>query len=277
MEEIDKDAKPQQIKILGLKDYFPYISAFIIFLGIVRLITFYASFGVPILQFLDFTEIITSFLDILVLAVILVVAIIINSFLTDDNEITNKKSLQREEIFKEDDYGKRLLLYLRYVREIIFIGLLTILGFVIYHFIDNTFPLQINVLVSFYYCAFLLYVIAILTIERKHRQTSSNRLRRQNFSVFFNFIILTLIVVAIASYQANAIKRHHSTAGTIIKLDNNEIIVCDSLSYFVGNTKNFLFIYHAAESRSDVFPMSRIKEITLPKHTFHHPLFDNLY
>ena len=53
----------------NLASLIPYAGTYIVFLGVVRLITYYESFGIQILGFLEISEVITSFLDI-ILAVI---------------------------------------------------------------------------------------------------------------------------------------------------------------------------------------------------------------
>lgn len=69
----------------------PYLGSFIIFLGITRLIFYYECFGVHITSYLEFSEIITSFLDIIVIVVTLFIFHALKDFLIKSKTEHEKK------------------------------------------------------------------------------------------------------------------------------------------------------------------------------------------
>src|SRR5688572_22936951 len=92
--------------------YLPYVGSFIIFLGVTRLIFYYSSFGINIVSFLEFSEIITSFLDIIVIASIFIIFSFIQYFLMVSRKDEERKGKKRERILNETSFFKRLWLYL---------------------------------------------------------------------------------------------------------------------------------------------------------------------
>lgn len=67
----------------------------------------------------------------------------------------------------------------------------------------------------------------------------------------------------LAGYQAKRIKIDKSTYGYYIILDNNQKVISDSISYYIGKTQNYVFIHHQNLKTTDVFPISRIKQISV--------------
>jgi hypothetical protein len=65
-----------------------------------------------------------------------------------------------------------------------------------------------------------------------------------------------------ANHQATSIIKTKSHFGNVIKLENNLLLTSDSLNYYVGNTKNYLFFYHEASKTTDVYPMAKVTSIT---------------
>lgn len=71
------DKAMSDTKNIPFNKLLPYLGSFMIFLGMVRLLLYYGSFGVRITNYLDLSEIITSFFGILAFASILMMILII--------------------------------------------------------------------------------------------------------------------------------------------------------------------------------------------------------
>lgn len=55
---------------MPLSQILPYLGSYVVFLGVSRLLYYYESFGITITNYLEFSEILTSFLDIIVILII---------------------------------------------------------------------------------------------------------------------------------------------------------------------------------------------------------------
>lgn len=66
-----------------------------------------------------------------------------------------------------------------------------------------------------------------------------------------------------SAYQAKKNRKDKSTYGVSITFDDDKILVSDSSNYFIGKTQNYIFIYHEKENKTDIIPMTRVKQITM--------------
>lgn len=99
MEDISKEkiAAPV-LEELKLSTLFPYFLPFIVSLGVFRLMVFYRHFGIRIISFLDFSEVIISFMDIL----------IILALVTAWNVISDRLQLSRRDFEKQQKRRHRI-------------------------------------------------------------------------------------------------------------------------------------------------------------------------
>lgn len=255
----DKKTDQQPIR---LSNYLPYVGSFIIFLGVARLIFFYSAFGISIVGFLDFSEIITSFLDIIVISVFLFATSILQGFILRDQETQDEKDELRKKILEEDNLLKRFWLHIKICKELLFGGFVLTLIYFIWHFFNKDVTLKS---VAWTCCFFLIafgLVIFMTEISRIHHKSNSTIHYRQFISFLFLTVLFIGIVIYYAHTQADNIKEKKSTFGVTIILDNNQTIISDSTNYYIGKTVNYVFIYHEKTSTTDVFPMNRVKQIT---------------
>ena len=111
----------------SISQYLTYIGPFLIFLGMTRLITFYNSFGVSITSYLELSEVLTSFFDILVFVVIFFAYTSIQNFLMGKKEDADIASKKRQTIVEEKNFFKICLHYLKYFSSLIIFGIVVIL------------------------------------------------------------------------------------------------------------------------------------------------------
>lgn len=248
---------------LSISQYLTYVGPFLIFFGMTRLIIFYNSFGVSITSYLDISEVLTSFFDILLLVVLFLAYTSVQNFLAsgkDDAEIANKK---RQVILEEESFLKICLHYLSYFSSLIIYGLIVISGCVVAFFCFNWLTSFTVFLLTGVFVFFLVFLIVKVEIERKHIQFQSSLKKRRFIFFVLYFLVFTCCVILYSSYQAGQIRKEKSTYGVSITLDNDQIIVSDSSNYFIGKTQNYVFIYHEKERKTDIFPMTRVKQITM--------------
>lgn len=260
MADIESTNTRQEFRI---SQYISYVGPFIIFLGMVRLITFYNAFGVSIISYLDFSEIITSFFDILIFVIIYFAYISIQNFVAGDKEQANEANKKRQEIINENDFWKIIRLYITYFKKLLIFEFLVILGCLFSHFVYSWISAWTIFIVITTFFFLQVFLIIIVEIERKHIHLESSINRKRFISMTLYFLVFTMGVRYYSSYQAGLIKREKSTYGVTISLDNEQTLVSDSTSYFIGKTLNYVFIYDEKQNTTDIIPMTRIKQITM--------------
>lgn len=248
---------------IRLSKYFPYLGSFIIFLGVTRLMLFYYAFGIPILDYLDFTEIITSFFDIILLAVVFLAFTLIQGLLLHDkSEIIADKKISNE-LLEENNFLIRFGLYVIYNKTLLITGAFLTLSFAIWNLIAKIMSWKyLLIFASIFFLSFWIMIIP-LEMHRKHQILNSSTGTKRLLSILFNTILFVFVVFVIASMQARAIKLEKTTYGSMIALENNEFLVSDSTNYYIGKTSNYVFFHHEETNSTDAIPISSVKRITL--------------
>jgi hypothetical protein len=116
---------------LKFTDVMPYTGSFIVLLGVVRLVIFYERFGIQILDFLEFSEIVTSFLDFIIIILALVLVMSVHSFLNWDIEMDKAQNEISEQIVNEHNVIKRTGLYVRHFMLLIIAVVVSLVGSII--------------------------------------------------------------------------------------------------------------------------------------------------
>jgi hypothetical protein len=250
-------------KELRISQYFSYVGPFIIFLGMTRLMAFYSSFGVSIISYLDFSEVITSFFDILFIVITFLAYGSIQNFLIRNKNLEDEADKKRQEILNEGDLWKLCQLYFKFFKPLLIYILIVITCFIIALLVFNwitTWTLLITLIIFIFLVIFLIIGVEI---ERKHVHFKSTINRQRFIFLTLYFLVFTLGVTFYSSYQARLIKNDKSTYGIAVLLDNEQKFVSDSSDYFIGKTQNYLFIYHEKQSTTDIIPMTRVKQIIM--------------
>ena len=240
--------KNEKLYIENLKGFIPYIGPLIILFGVIRLIFFYSFFGVKIVNYLELSEILTSFLDVLVIAIIFVTFIIgmLLPSLFDPILIGNEtKNLPKPRKQK---------------------GIWGIVAFAIcmlvalLHFIFVGSGKHIQTYRVYSYCLFfaIATTIAGLSLIKPSNKTTFLKPTLWGLMIF-SFIFLAIIFGTYLNFRSIRIDR--SNINIRVTVDTLQL-KNDSFHYYIGNTKNYLFYYDDSARRTYVYPMSRVKDIS---------------
>jgi hypothetical protein len=254
--------------------FVPYVGSVLIFLGTFRLMMFYNGFGISIIQFLDFTEIITSFLDILILSVILLSFAFFQNFLFLDSKTRMRQQLLREEILKKNEFLRDLKLYFKYFR----LYLIASAGILLYSFISYKYNNSIS-LFSIFKIFILLFIIFLLqnislSIDRRHVENKTSSRDKFVFSTLSNLLFFVVVIIGFTQYQIHDVIKNHSTNGTTITLDDNTSLESNNTNYYIGKTLNYVFYYHEKTKSTDIIPMTRVKQISIKNKEVKNHIFD---
>lgn len=253
----------------SINRYFGLVVPYIIFLGMIRLMFYYSHFGVSIVSYLDISEVITSFFDVLMLIVSTFVIITFNRFIAHDKKKGGEMSKLKSSLLKEEDQWKIVKLYFKYLKTRLLLLLIFVSLFLICHLFLNLVTFWEVIFLASFMVVVLLYVIITIEIERKHLINGSSPGQRRYIGLIFYSLILIISVMLFSKYQINEVEFHHSTKGTTIILKSGEEIVSKKQKLFIGKTNNYVFFFDKKTKTTDIFPMSEIKMLKIKKRKIH--------
>lgn len=221
--------------------------AVLIFCGVLKLIIYYSAFKVPIVEFLSFSEIITSFLDDINLLLIYVLIMIIQT-LPLMNYLHRKSNLDIEELYNA------LLLYVhdrkyRFVTFFVVVGL-TLGTLLFFQIVD------LNYVVIYLLIFCLIQTLTYLTLSR----TNDGKAEISDTSAA---LILSISIGASIFLLAQHDILETKQGGVSASIQTStETINCNQTSgnLYLGKTDNFVFI-RKQSSHTEAIPVSEIKRL----------------
>ncbi|MFL5808366.1 MAG: hypothetical protein ACJ749_02535 [Flavisolibacter sp.] len=225
------------MKEIKLDKLITYGAPLLILFGVTRLHAYYSSFGVTIIPFLDFTEMATAFLD-TSLGLILFSALLFMIVFSEDSY-----SFYFEGGWKS---GTKISNALIIVSAISFVIITT--------------PFFEGEMGRYAFVAFATVVCAIFFI----RSIKSLPVELRPVANYF------FAAVAGCWFCYNAGVRQHfevsklkTKIGTNVLFNDSTRFVSDSFNYVIGNTRNYIFIYHEKQKVSNVYPLSSVKSMDM--------------
>lgn len=245
-----------------LLKFIPLLSTLLIFFGVFHLFVFYSAFNINIFNYLDFSEIITSFLHQLIFILLEVFgAIIFGVFYFP---VAKQSAIKYSDLIHTNNYSFLQRLILNIKRNIIFLLIMLWLNIFL---VIAYFKLHIFSLNFFVICLLTnsyLMLVNIFSTEL-NRFFNSHRETRMVGKSMIVLIILLLLLYLYTTVEVEQITRRKYHSGIIIQLVDKEKLISDSNSYYIGNTKNYLFFYYKNSYKTRVIPMSRVEEINIIK------------
>jgi hypothetical protein len=212
-----------------------FVAPLLIFLGIHRLYFYYHWFGINIISFLDFSEIITSILDFIVAFLFLNVPLIL---------------LLASIFIKRSKVVAFIFVLAGIVIQVLNLVNARIL-------IDNYMLSPMNIVSV----AFILVVLYFKYMGHRRPQVIMD--------IMYPFIVLALLMFwvlsgAVATEKAQRVIVRKSFSGVKIVLKDSIVMRTDSSNYYIGNTTNYVFVYHEKNKQTEVKKMSDVQTIIFP-------------
>jgi hypothetical protein len=244
--------------------YIQFIGPLIIFLGVIRLQTYYGEFGINILQFMELGEALTSFLDFIIFIVIYFLTHLMSSFLLEDKPDTFYSDRFQKSLYA-GSFFKRFKYYLFDVAQIVFqFGFTIIALYIMSYFTDDKIPR--NYIYYTLLIALGVIIIAIIHNEIAFKNHALERSKEKQSFVYLTFFSLLIIgLVLLKSYmQANAVKDNNTFKGVIVELTDYSSICSNETLYYIGKTNNYVFVHNEIDKKTEAIPVSRVTTITFP-------------
>lgn len=242
--------------IKQLKDYFIFGSPILVALGFLNMYIYYKFFNVPIQDYLEITEIITSFLDESILGAI---AAGVGAILMTRFNFKRDMALEEHESIPMSKKERTIQTVMIVFTTVAFIGIL------IYYLVLPSIKRwhEPYYMESFYtgLTIFLVWLVSLIYDFEQYRLNHTNSHAKYIFiGAFLTFLPL------LGFLQIRSVKYNHGTIGTEVKYYEDERCVnflSDSTSYFIGKTRNFVFIFHSENETTLVIPIQNVDQIVL--------------
>lgn len=250
---------------------FPVITGMLIVLGISRLMLYYGYFGIRILSFLEFGEIITSFLDIILTIITssLFAWILLNIY-SRKNKLKSKLPIAPSDKQNKEQYEAYLHEKQNYlkekkklVRKYLFLAIASFLLLLVCIIMSlGNYKMIIIVAIVFAVVFTLTFLFTIIYFKQKTKLIKDLCQIAIVFAMAEGFIIY---ITTSEYYRTKYDKKHIGTKITfnneIQFKDSSHLFTSDSLNFYIGKTNNYIFIHHTKEDITSVYPMSTVMQI----------------
>ena len=229
----------------------PAITGTLIISGVTRLIVYYSAFSINILDYLEFDEIITSFFDIIIplilflsMLLLLLVRAGLLQLIGHDSKpaITNKRKS--------------------------FIAIAAILAIPL---IIGIYKYELPIKFTIFFFAFQLIAQFAIMIFCYQVYVNYKTPTIKHLCITTVVLLSTLsLVISLSTIARNEIYSDHKRTKTTIIFNNevslkdsSHVITTDSLTYYVGKTKNYVFVYNSKTASTLVVPISNVLQIEI--------------
>lgn len=210
---------------------------FLIFCSSIKLVTYYAFFGINITDFISIAEYATLFVDdILVYLAMFGFGLLLN--------ISTKNNNKTSEATKLGSFGK------------VMIGLiiLTVIAISILAYNENLMHEKLSIIKVGTYISLIWYY-----------------LMQQSRNSGFSFLILTLIAVVIYTLfdgfiDANKILEKESKFDYVLLFENKQINTAETL-FYLGKSSDFIYLYDKVNKKAKIISTDKLMEIEIVEKT----------
>lgn len=221
----------------------PFAFPILVFVGVSRLYFYYATFHINIISFLDFGEIVTSFLDVTIVALfvlsVMFGTLVISSYLMVKGS-SWKNNLQNFWI--------------------------VIASAIIIPYILS----QLNASTSSAFAIFFFFFLAAFLFGWIYNMKDNDqRLIHSSKSMLISitYILLGLLFLFfISKSDANStIKEKKYYGVTVTYKDSTKPFVSDSNNYYIGKTSSYIFLYNQKTNKTKIQKMDNVESIEFPE------------
>ncbi|GEO08316.1 hypothetical protein [Segetibacter aerophilus] len=227
------------------KELLPYVGSFMIFLGVTRLYFYYLMYGIKIVNFLDFSEILTSFLGVIVPFIVSGFVGFFMGFMQRNKVSDERKIALAEQATANVSISKMCLITFQQTKKVMLISLIFGVTFAIVYYLKFQ-KIEWSILLQAPGFAILMFVIVFIhnSVAHQHNRLNSSNESRRNFGLLLVGMGLVIYTIFDATADAEKVRDKKTNIGTEVLLTDSTTIVSDSFNYYIGKTQNFLFIHH---------------------------------
>jgi hypothetical protein len=263
----EKKDKPNSLAS-SLKDNLPIISLGILIVGTINLLIYYSRFGIDILSYLDFTEVLQIQFRLFAYTIGLILYQGIHYIMSTElgaNVYAKLAPFTKPES-KIDNTSK---FYVDRITLAYYLGLFTIvisLGMIMYIIVST--PEIMPVVLYFIIFVIIDYVLYVVYKVLKSRiiesftdvKDAGEKVSMLKYAVLFVAVVIGSIIVA--KFQASYILSHHSQSEVTVVMEKKSFSTNVNYRY-IGRTKNFTFFYDKIRKQAETFSNGDIKNLLI--------------
>ncbi len=245
-----------------IKFLFPYIGSIIIFCGFTKLNIYYDHFNINISDYLEITEVLTLVIADIIKGIMVIFAIKLFDFLTETDKEAEAKQVRYNNFFLIKSFRKRVWNYIStrqtFTILILFIFIFSIIS---YCFKKETFS---TFVIMFLY-AFTMYVSIFLLLEykRKYKEVTDKEFDGTYSNLVTLFIVFFLFTIQTTYNDIEKTKTRNPVMICFKYLE--EDVQSNQNLLYVGQTKNYIFIYDKITKETKVYSRSDVKMLAIEK------------
>lgn len=243
-----------------LKEVLPFLGGLLLVLGFIKLYLFYNNFGINISEYIEFSEILVAFLpNMLGLSIIIIIGFLNNFILTSVSEFEIESKLKNE-IIETIGFTDKLKKHYK-LNPLLFLG--TIILLMIYSFSSYINSLNANIFrnASILFIAILVYQILWFEISYKYKKLYENEISQTYSNLILIVYFLTIYNIF---FTYSNIEKIEKSEGTKVSFCiDDDYFKSDSDNIYIGQCKEYLFMYNKKNKEAKVFKRSDITNLIL--------------
>ena len=227
----------------------------ILIAGLLRLYVYYKGFKISILPFLEPGEIGIVFFDNLFYFLgFATLNILVISTLYSQGQVEISSLISTEFLIRLKNYG-----FFKIHKLIILIAL-SMIFYLVFKKMSNIFFYEYLLWIGLLIVA--IYINPFLIFEFK-RLIITKSIEIDQLSIYFLIAALNLFVFAGFSglNEANKVKNHNYYVGTEFQIDGSDTFISNETKYYIGKTRQFIFLFDSDKEETVVIPISNIKKM----------------
>lgn len=237
-----------------------FLAPLIIIAGLLKQIIYYAFFNIPIVHFIELNEVPVLFSEDILHIIILLVIMLFVGHLGSTTK-TNIK-LRRFNIgyYRENELFLRAIKYVsgNYIN---LFGLVFILVLLVSKYFENHEMRVTTKYLLIIDTAFFIIRFGFLEVKRGLYLKKELEKKNENIELGFSLFVLAINLILIFSVQeVERVKYGHKYSNVNIVTDA-EILSSDSMYFYIGRTKNYVFFHDLKSDMSRVIPSNRVQEM----------------
>lgn len=242
-----------------VKDYLPAITAYLLIIGILRMLIYYGYFGIDVFSFLEFSEIIQlQYKFYAITGLVLITWVTLTIFGYDNTKLIN----ETEKLSKERKFPSSTLKIATSVFTLLFIGLI-ISAYIADLF--NKFQLEIELLFLTFPCAIFICLSTYLLFVWGHNRDNEDITKHSNTLLIVATSVILVYVLSIAARnQAVMLVAVGPNQNVYLTTEKKSISITKDF-IFVGKTKNYLFFYDKKSKITEVIKYDDVKTLNFEK------------
>jgi len=232
--------------------YAGLIGTFVLLCGLLKFYIYYKQFNISILRFIEIGETITLFMDNLLGYMAIIIPTSLNLayiYKSDERKIYQPPYSIFDSI---KDHSAPVLILL---------ALMFIYAFLYHRFGKGVKTLDLIFLLAFITICMVgvppLFICILRTCYADFRTTIDAKV----LYLIFLCTMLTCFSIAAAIAETHKVKKHRFLSNVSISLKENATMENSEVSYFIGMTKNYFFMYDAERKSCTVYKTENIEKL----------------